>query len=306
VSRAVRFDAYGDAHVLYVDDVPRPVPGPGEVLVAVRAAGINPGEAKIREGLLHERWPATFPSGQGSDLAGVVAEVGDGVDAWQVGDEVLGFTDDRASQAEHVLVPAEHLTAKPPELAWEVAGALFVVGATAWAAVRAVAPAPGEHVVVSGGAGGVGLLVVQLLVRAGATPVALASERNDAWLRVHGAVPVPYGDGVQARIAAAAPDGVAAFVDTVGDGYVEIALALGVPPERIDTIVDFDAVGRHGVQAEGNAAGASAGVLAELAGLLAAGELELPIAATYPLDAVQDAYGALAGRHPLGKIVLVP
>lgn len=306
MSRAVRFDAYGDVDVLYVTDVPVPAPGAGEVIVAVRAAGINPGEAKIREGLLRERWPSTFPSGEGSDLAGVVAAVGAGVDAWHVGDEVLGFTDARASHAEHVVVPAGNLTAKPPRLAWAVAGSLFVVGATAWAAVRAVTPAPGERVVVSGGAGGVGLLVVQLIARAGATPIALASERDHAWLRAHGAVPLTYGDGVEERIAAAAPDGVAAFVDTVGGGYVELALELGVAPQRIDTIVDFGAVERHGVKAEGSAAGASAAVLAELAELLASGELELPIAATYPLDHVRDAYRALAGRHPLGKIVLVP
>jgi NADPH:quinone reductase-like Zn-dependent oxidoreductase len=99
MSRAVRFDEYGDVDVLQVVDVDTPAPGAGELLIRVKAAGINPGESKIREGLLHERWPATFPSGQGSDLAGVVEQVGDGVDGFSVGDEVIGFTDDRASQA---------------------------------------------------------------------------------------------------------------------------------------------------------------------------------------------------------------
>ena len=154
--RAVRFSEYGDVDVLQVVDVPSPVPGPGEVLVRVRAAGINPGEAKIRQGLLHERWPATFPSGQGSDLAGVVEEIGPDVDQTAVGDEVIGFTNDRASQAELVVVTAGDLTRRPPGAAWEAAGSLFVVGATAWAAVRAVHPEPGDVVVVSAAAGGVG------------------------------------------------------------------------------------------------------------------------------------------------------
>src|ERR1700743_1782332 len=114
MSRAVRFDEYGDVDVLKVVEVQDPVPGPGQLLVRVKAAGINPGEAKIREGMLHERWPATFPSGQGSDLAGVVEAVGDGVDAFQPGDEVIGFTDDRASPAELVVIDADHATPQPP------------------------------------------------------------------------------------------------------------------------------------------------------------------------------------------------
>ncbi|HKA04714.1 MAG TPA: zinc-binding dehydrogenase [Acidimicrobiales bacterium] len=147
MAKAVRFDEYGDIDVLRVVDVPRPVPGPGQALVRVAAAGVNPGEAAIRKGLLHDRWPSTFPSGQGSDLAGVVEDVGDGVDRVAVGDEVIGFTHDRASQAELVAVDADHLVPKPAGVPWEVAGALFVAGTTAWAAVHAVAPGPGETVV---------------------------------------------------------------------------------------------------------------------------------------------------------------
>jgi NADPH:quinone reductase-like Zn-dependent oxidoreductase len=142
-SKAVQFDTYGGVEVLEVRDVPRPEPGPGEVLVAVRAAGINPGEGKMREGLVREIVPSTFPSGQGSDLAGVVEEVGAGVKGVAVGDEVIGFTDNRASQAEYVLVEAANLTAKPAEVPWEVAGALFVAGGTGVATVRAVAPVAG-------------------------------------------------------------------------------------------------------------------------------------------------------------------
>ncbi|HLN67292.1 MAG TPA: NADP-dependent oxidoreductase [Streptosporangiaceae bacterium] len=303
--KAVRFDEYGGAEVLKVVDVPRPAPGAGQILVRVKAAGINPGEAKIRAGLLHSRWPATFPSGQGSDLAGIVSEIGPGGSSFSAGDEVIGWTDNRASQAEYVVVEEQHLTAKPAAVPWEVAGALFVAGATAYAAVRAVGLTEGDTVAVSGAAGGVGSLAVQLARRAGATVIGLASEAHHQWLTGHGVVPVTYGDGVADRIRQAAGQ-VDAFIDTFGAEYVEMALELGVEPSRIDTIANFEAVARFGVKAEGNAAGASASVLAELAGRIAAGELEVPIAATFPLDRVQDAYRRLAEGHILGKIVLLP
>jgi NADPH:quinone reductase-like Zn-dependent oxidoreductase len=303
--KAVRFEEYGGVDVLNVVDVPQPVPGPGQVLVRVKAAGINPGEAKIREGLMHARWPATFPSGQGSDLAGTVTQTGPGVTGFAAGDEVIGYTNDRASQAEYVLVEGAHLIPRPAGVPWEAAGSLFVAGVTAWAAVRAVALTSGDTVVVSGAAGGVGSTSVQLARRAGATVIGLASPANHEWLRGHGVIPVSYGDGVADRIRQAAPK-VDAFIDTFGADYVQLALDLGVEPSRIDTIVSFDAVARYGVKAEGSAVGASAAVLAELAGLIDAGELEVPIAATFPLDQVRDAFRLLAGGHLCGKIVLIP
>jgi NADPH:quinone reductase-like Zn-dependent oxidoreductase len=306
VPRAVRFDAYGGVDVLRVVDVERPVPSRGEVLVSVKAAGINPGEAKIREGLHADRFPATFPSGQGSDLAGVVEELGPGVDRLAVGDGVLGFTDQRASQAELVTTPADHLVHRPSGVSWEVAGSLFVVGSTAYAAVRAVGASDGDKVVVSGAAGGVGSLAVQLARHAGATVIGLASEPNHQWLADHGVVPVSYGEGVADRVRATAGAPADAFVDTVGDGYVGLALDLGVQPDRIDTIVDFDARRKYGVKTDGNAVGARAEVLEELAGLISRGLLEVPIARVYPLSAVADAYRDLANGHTRGKIVLVP
>ena len=303
--KAVRFDAYGGIDVLKVVDVPRPVPGPGQVLVQVKAAAINPGEGKIRAGLLDALWPATFPSGQGSDLAGIVAETGPGSTGVSVGDEVIGFTDNRASQAEYVVVEERNLTAKPAGLPWVVAGSLYVVGATAYAAVRAVALTDGDTVAVSGAAGGVGSLAVQLARRAGATVIGIAGAANHDWLAGHGVIPVAYGDGVAERIQQAAAK-LDAFIDTHGADYVHLALELGVEPSRIDTIANFEAVKRYGVKGDGNAAGASAAVLAELAGLLASGQLELPVAGVYPLAQVQDAYRRLAQGHIRGKIVLVP
>jgi NADPH:quinone reductase-like Zn-dependent oxidoreductase len=298
MGKAVRFDRYGGVDVLEVRDVPRPVPNAGEVLVAVRAAGINPGEAMIRQGALHDRFPATFPSGQGSDLAGVVVQVGPGVDTFAVGDEVLGFTEKRGSQAEVVVVPADQLTTKPAEVSWEVAGGLFVAGTTAYAAVRAVELTPRDTVAVSGAAGGVGTIAVQLAKLTGATVIGIAGPSNDAWLTQHGVIPVNYGADLADRLRAAAPNGrVDAFLDFFGGGYVEVA---------VDTIIDFAAVPQFGVMNAGNADASDAGVLAELAALIADGKLEVPIADVIPLDEVRRAYQTLEQRHTRGKLVLRP
>jgi NADPH:quinone reductase-like Zn-dependent oxidoreductase len=304
--RAVRFDKYGGIEVLQVVEVARPIPGPGKVLVRVKAAGINPGEASIRKGLFAERWPSTFPSGQGSDLAGVVEEAGPGVANVAVGEEVIGFTDDRASQADFVLVESGNLVPRPRNVPWEQAGALFVAGTTAYAAVRSVALSTGDTVVVSGAAGGVGSIAVQLARNAGAKVIGLAGDSNHKWLSDHGVIPVAYGDGVEDRIRATSGGKVDAFIDTFGGGYVELALKLGVALNRIDTIIDFAAAAKYGVKTEGSHEAATADVLAQLAGLLATGRLDIPIAKVYPLAQVRDAYRDLEQRHTRGKIVLEP
>jgi NADPH:quinone reductase-like Zn-dependent oxidoreductase len=255
--------------------------------------------------MLHERWPSTFPSGQGSDLAGIVEQVGDGVDTCAVGDEVIGFTDNRASQAELVVVLAENVTARPAGVPWPVAGSLFVAGTTAYAAVRAVAASSGDTVVVAGAAGGVGSITVQLAILAGATVIGLASERNHAWLKGLGVIPVSYGDGVEERIDSATGSSVDALIDLAG-GYVQVALDLGIKPERIDTVVDFGAGEKYGVKTEGTAAAATAGVLAELATLIDEGKVDVPIARVYPLEQVREAFRELEQGHTHGKIVLEP
>jgi NADPH:quinone reductase-like Zn-dependent oxidoreductase len=290
--RAVRFDKYGGIDVLQVVEVSRPIPSTGEVLVRVKAAGINPGEASIRKGLFAERWPATFPSGQGSDLAGVVEEIGPQVVNFAVGDEVIGFVENRSSQAELVLVKSGNLIPRPRNVSWEQAGSLFVAGTTAYAAVRAVALKAGDTVVVSGAAGGVGSIAVQLAKNAGAEVIGLAGNANQQWLADHGVIPITYLDGVEDRIRTASGGKVDAFVDTFGGGYVELALKLGVAANRIDTIIDFAAAAKHGVKAEGNYEAANA--------------TEIPIAKVYPLADVQEAYRDLEQRHTRGKIVLEP
>lgn len=306
--KAVQFDSYGGIDVLEVRDVPRPVPGAGEVLVEVRTAGINPGEALIRSGALADQFPATFPSGQGSDLAGVATELGSGVTGFAVGDEVIGFTNRRSSHAEYVTVPADQLTPKPAAVPWEVAGSLFVAGTTAYAAVRAVRLQPGETVAIANAAGGVGSIAVQLARRAGATVLGIAGPSNDGWLAEHGAIPVNYGEDLPARLRAAAPSGrIEALLDFFGGGYVAMAVEdLEIPPDRIDTVIDFEAVERFGVLSAGGADASTAAVVAELAALVAQGALEVPIAGVFALDDVRDAYREIEQRHTHGKVVLRP
>jgi NADPH:quinone reductase-like Zn-dependent oxidoreductase len=304
--RAVKFDKYGGIDVLRVVEVDRPVLGRGQVLVRMKTAGINPGEAAIREGAFAKRWPATFPSGQGSDLAGVVEAVGSPVRNVAVGDEVIGFTNNRSSHAELVVVEAEHLIGRPTHVSWEQAGALFVAGTTAYAAVHAVALKADDTVVISSAAGGVGSIAVQLAKILGAKVIGLASAENHTWLAEHGVIAVAYGEGAADRIRAASGGKVDAFIDAFGGGYVDLALELGVAPDRIDTIIDFAAAAKHGVKTEGNSAAANAKVLAELASLIDTGRLEIPIAKVYHLADVREAYQDLARRHTRGKIVLVP
>jgi NADPH:quinone reductase-like Zn-dependent oxidoreductase len=301
--KAVRFDKYGGIEVLQLAEVPIPEPSRGEALVQVKAASINPGEAKIREGLLHAMWPATFPSGEGSDLAGIVTKVGPGVESFAVGDEVIGFTDRRASHAEYVAVKAQNLTIKPTKVPWEVAGSLAIAGSTAYASVRAVSLKKGDTVAVSAAAGGVGSLAVQLATRTGAEVIGIASTANHEWLAAHGVKPEAYGAGLAGRLREARID---AFIDTHGGGYVKLAVELGVSRDRIDTIIDFAAAREYGAKTEGSSAALNAPVLAELATLIASGDLEVPVAATFPLREVRAAFSLLEQGHIRGKIVLLP
>lgn len=304
--RAVRFERWGDPSVLEVMNVPVPTVDAGRVLVKVEAAGINPGEAGIRSGAF-DRWnPTKLPSGQGTDLAGVVVKTGSAVTGVVVGDEVLGWSWERASHAEYCSVPVGQIVRKPKGLSWEVAGALDVAGTTAFVAVRAVEPTEGETAVVSAAAGGVGGIVAQLLRLRGVRVIGIASPANFEWLQSHGVEPVAYGEGLLERVRLLAPDGVNMFIDTFGEQYVHLAIALGVRRERINTIIAFAAAAQLGVKAEGSSLGADPAILAELAHLAGTRALEIPIAAIYRMEDVQAAYVELERRHTRGKIVLVP
>jgi NADPH2:quinone reductase len=303
--RAVRFDQYGDRDVLYVADVEQPEPAAGRVVVRVIATGINPGEAGIRGGAMHERFPSTFPSGQGSDFAGVIDAVGSEVNGLTAGDEVMGWSEERSSQADYVSVPAGQILAKPAGLDWLVAGSLYMPAATGTPAVDAVDPQPGETIAVSGAAGGIGSTVTQLLALRGAKVLAIASASNHDWLAAHGAVPVAYGENLKAELEAAAPEGIDAFIDLYGPAYVDLALELGVPVERIETIIAFQKAAEVGALTQGSMQGSKPEVLASVAELILAGKLDFPIAATFGIEQVRDAYELLEQRHSHGRVVLV-
>ena len=307
--RAVRFEEYGGVDVLELVEVEPPELGDGQLMVRVRAAGINPFEAKLRSGVLRDDIPVSFPAPQGTDLAGVVERVAPDVSDFAPGDEILGTTSKRGSQAELAIVSQARVLARPEELPWPVAGGLWTVGTTAYGAVGAVDPNPGDVVVVAGAAGGVGGLAAQLARNFGATVIGVAAEASHDWLRSRDVLPVAYGDGLAERLQATAAEAggkLTALIDTVGQGYVPLAIELGISPERIDTIVDFEAGPRYGVHTDGAGAASNVETVEQLVQLIVDGKVELPIARTFPLDEVRDAYALLEGSHPPGKIVLIP
>jgi NADPH:quinone reductase-like Zn-dependent oxidoreductase len=306
VNHAVRYDHFGHTDVLYITELPKPSPRADEVLVKVKTSGINPGEASIREGRLEKQFPSTFPSGQGTDFAGVIESVGTDVARFKAGNEVIGFTNERNGQAEYVVVKADQLVPRPAKVTWEEAGGLFVVGTTAFAAVEAVSLKKGDTVIVSGAAGGVGSVTVQIAKKRGATVIGIASEHNHQWLKDHGVIPIPYDGNIEEHLKAALSGHTAdAFIDTAGKGYVEMAIKMGIPPEQINTIIDFEAAGKYKVKTNGSSAAANAQVLEMLASMINNGELEIPIAKTYPLNQVKEAYQELEQHHTHGKIILV-
>lgn len=307
--QAVRFDQYGSVDVLEVREVDDPAIGDGEVLVRVKAAALNPGESDIREGVFREMGlPARFPAGQGSDLAGIVVASRD--ERWAVGDEVLGYLEWGTSvgtHAELVAVPGDQLLRKPAQLSWDVAGSLFVAGTAAIASLRVVRPQPGETILVTAAAGGTGIFTSQLVVRTGARVIGVASERNHEWLRSRGVEPITHGDGFRERLLTATDGRIDGLIDLFGGGYVALALELGVPAGRINTIIDFAFAAEHGgIETRGTSQVASAATVREVLDAVVAGDVEVPIAATYPMSEVRKAFTDVDRRRVRGKIVLHP
>ena len=307
MSRAVIFEAFGGPEVLELRDVPEPHAGPGEVRVRVTAAGLNPMDWTLSSRPeAAQYFGVTLPSGFGYDFAGVVDEVGDGVTEFAVGDRVHGGALSRAA-ADFVVLS---VPAAPPNVIWhtpagidsEVAAALPVAGLTASAALAAIDLRAGDTVLIGGAAGGVGVFAVQLAALAGARVIGTASPGTFEFLRQFGVEPVEYGPGLVDRVRAIAPEGVSAAADLFGTETVEAALALGVPVERICTVVGRDTA-PGGVRATG---GADAGpeAMGQITDAILAGQLTVPIAATYPVEKIRDAVAQQAGRHVHGKIVV--
>ncbi|HET6502197.1 MAG TPA: NADP-dependent oxidoreductase [Amycolatopsis sp.] len=304
MSRAVIYETFGGPEVLQLREVPEPHAGPGEVRVRVVAAGLNPMDWVIASRPeAAEPFGITVPSGFGYDFAGVVDEVDGGATGFAVGDRVYGGAMARAA-ADFVVVktPAEELWHTPEGIGDEVASTLPVAGLTAAAALAAIDLRSGDTVLVGGAGGGVGVFAVQLAKLAGARVIGTASEGTFEFLRQFGAEPVAYGPGLADRVRTLAPGGVSAATDLFGTETAEIALALGVSPERISTI----AAGPNppgGVRATG---GVDAGpdALRRITDAILAGKITVPIAATFPIEQTRDAVTLQAGRHVHGKVVI--
>src|SRR4051794_27556561 len=301
--KAVTFTDYGGPDVLHVAEAEEPHAGPGQIRIAVRAAGVNPIDWKARSGVMREFMPVDFPAIDGREAAGVVDEVGEGVEGVAEGDEVFGFAVGGAA-AEYAVL--DDFARKPAGLAWEEASGLPVAAETSVRVFNLLGGlGSGQTIVVNGAAGGVGTAAVQLARARGARVIGTASERNHDFLRSLGAEPTTYGDGMAERIRALAPDGVDLAFDTAGKGAIPDLIELTGDPAKVATIADFSAAGL-GAKVTSGGEGRAPGALEEAAALIEKGDFSLPVAEAFPFDRAGDAHRVSEGGHVRGKLVLVP
>lgn len=304
--------AFGGSEVLAAVHTDVPAPGPGEVTVEVRAAGMNPVDWKLYSGKMG-RDDAKLPMAVGMEVSGVVTAVGEGArgraGAISVGDEVIAFRIS-GGYADSVTVAASTITPKPSNLSFEAAAGLMLTGTTAVHGLTAGGVVGGTTVLIHGVSGGVGFTAAQVAIADGATVVGTASERHHENLRAYGITPVTYGDGLLERVRGAAPDGVDAALDCVGtDEAIDVSLAV-VPVTRL--VVTIAAFGRSGDGITLIGGGGDAGEEIEdsarlrLTGLVADGKLDVVVAKTFPLTEAADATKLLAGEHAGGKVILLP
>ncbi|WP_152353890.1 NADP-dependent oxidoreductase [Brachybacterium subflavum] len=302
--KAITYSAYGDPDVLEVSEVDTPKVGPGEVRLAVRAAGVNPVDWKIVAGGLDPLMNIQFPAIPGWDVAGVVEAVGLDVTEVVEGDEVMAYGRkdwvEQGSFAEQMTVPVRTLARKPAALDWEQAAALPLAGLTAYQSLTRMGVAEGTTVLVHGANGGVGSFAVQIAVALGARVIGTASERNHERLRSLGAEPVTYGDGLADRVRELAPDGVDVVVDYVG-GVLEDTLAVLADGGRHASIADPEVAASGGTYMWVRP---DAEDLAVLADMVDTGKLRVDVADSFPLERAADAFRANMEGHTGGKIVV--
>ncbi|MFC9974620.1 NADP-dependent oxidoreductase [Spirillospora sp. NPDC127200] len=302
MSRAMIFTEPGGPEVLHLAELPEPQAGPGMVRVRVRAAGVQPFDVAVVAGWVPPNADGSWPRVPGNEYAGVVDQVGEGVTGFAVGDEVLGFGLMEAYR-EHVAVPADHVTAKPAAMPWEVAGGFAAAAQNAHIALEEMRVGAGDTVLVHGAAGAVGGVAVQLARLWGAaTVIGAAREAQHDYLRSLGAVPVAYGDGFADRVRALAPGGVDAALDGVGGEALDATMELVKDPARVVTLVDHGRAAELGVRT--TPPKRSAARLAGLADLYAQGRLAFHVRETFPLERAADAHRSYSAGNVRGKIVL--
>jgi NADPH:quinone reductase-like Zn-dependent oxidoreductase len=299
--RALQFTAYGDPEVLKWAEAPDPHAGPGQIRVAVRAASVNPIDWKTVAGALAGGEPPAGPGYLGYDAAGVVDEVGDQVAGVSVGDEVFGRG--MPTQAEYAVL--DSWAVKPPSVDWAVAAAAGVAGETAERGLRLLGVAAGGTLFIDGGAGGVGAVTVQMALARGAKVIASAGQANQDYLREIGATPVRYGEGMAARVEAAAGGKVQAVFDVAGKTPIEDLISLTPEPSQVVSIANFTA-GQAGARVSGGGGDSHPmQALAQVAELLAQNKLVIKVQ-TFPFDRAADAFRISQGGHVRGKLVLIP
>ncbi len=311
---AIEYDRIGGPEVLEYREIAHALPGHGEVLVEVRAVGVNPIEWKIRSGARASK-PITGPRRLGSDAAGIIVAVGEGLDDWAIGDEVI-VSGASGAYATELVVAASKLTRKPSELGWEEAAAIPIPVGTAHQAVTSLGVGAGDTFLLHGGSGAVGQAAIQFARRSGATVVATASEPNHDRLRELGAIPVAYGPGLADRVRAAAPQGIDVALDAAGtDEAIAVSKELVADHRRVATIVLGARAAELGIRAWGGGnpvpltpeeAALRTDAVPLAADLVARGEFELEIARRYPLTEAAEAHRQSETGHVRGKIVLIP
>jgi len=294
---AVTYSEYGDPSVLEVTEVPEPHAGPGQVRIAVRTAGVNPADWKIRSGMFKGHSPATFPVVPGLEAAGVVDEGGDGVTDFRVGNEVFGLG--QATSAEFAVL--DHFAAKPAALTWEQAGGLALGAETALRGLERLGLTAGQTIVIDGAAGAVGSGAAQFAIADGCTVIGTASPSNHDQLRALGVIPTTYGPGLPERVAALAPGGVDAALDTAGRGSLPDLIQIVGSADKVVTIADFSAA-EHGVRVASTQTAFHA--LPRAAHLAEEGKFTVAIDSEYPLSEAAKAHERSQGGHLHGKIVL--
>ncbi|MEA2371683.1 MAG: hypothetical protein QOH12_2077 [Solirubrobacteraceae bacterium] len=300
--KAVRFGEYGGPEVLRVDDVEEPHAAAGQIRVAVRGAGVNPVDWKIRSGAMAGFMPVEFPRIVGSDAAGVVDETGEGVSGVSVGDEVFGSAVGGAT-AEYAVL--DHWATKPGGLSWAEAAGLPVAVETALRVLKLLGCKEGQTLIINGAAGGVGIAGIQFARERGARVIGTASERNHEFLRELGAEPTTYGDGLVERVRELSPEGVDIAFDAAGHGAFPALVELTGSPDNVVTIADF-AAAEQGVRVSPGAEGRSWEALGQAAELLEAGRFTMPVARTVAFSQAAEAHRLSEDGHVRGKLVLVP
>jgi NADPH:quinone reductase-like Zn-dependent oxidoreductase len=296
---AAQFSQYGEPDVLEMGEAPEPHAGPGEVRVVVHATSVNPIDWKIRAGFMAEWSPLTFPAIVGNDAAGVVDEVGEGVEGVALGDEVFGLG--ASTDAEFALLRV--YLPKPETLSWAEAAALGVAGETSVRVLNLLGVRAGQRLLIDGGAGGVGSIAVQTAVARGVEVIATASERNHAFLTELGATPIQYGAGLGERVRAVAPEGIDAVFDVVGRTPIAELTALVADPQQVVSIANFGAT-EAGARVSGGGEGDPVAALTETATLAAEGKLKVEVQ-TLPLADIARAHRLSQEGHVRGKLVLV-